>query len=145
MYPPVVDLIPHRGPAILIEQVQSHTDEVTECLTVIRPELQYVREGRADAALALELMAQTVAAHVGLRGRWNGGEARQGYVIGVPKMCFFGGDYRVGEALSIWVRVLFVEGPVARFEGRVHCGAAVRAEGTLTVFEPPVPSEPLNS
>lgn len=145
MYPPVADLIPHRGPAILIDEVQSHTQEETECRAVIRSDLQYVKEGRADAALALELMAQTVAAHVGLQGRWSGGEARQGYVVGVPKMQFFGGDYRVGEALTIWVRVLFVEGPVARFEGRVQCGDTVRAEGSLTVFEPPVPSEPLNS
>jgi predicted hotdog family 3-hydroxylacyl-ACP dehydratase len=139
-FPPITRLIPHQGPAVLIDEVLEHRDDETLCAAFIREDMQYVRDGRADAAIALELMAQTVAAHVGLRGRWSGAEPRQGYVVGVPRMRFFGGSYSVGDRLSVLVRAVFVEGPVARFEGRVHEGQALRAEGSLTVFEPPVSS-----
>lgn len=140
MFPPVSQLIPHRGPAVLIDEVVEHHDEETRSVAVIHERMQYVSEGRVDAVVALELMAQTVAAHVGLRGRWSGDEPQQGYVVGVPKMRFFGGGYSVGDRLSVLVRAVFVEGPVARFEGEVRKGPALRAEGSLTVFEPPVSS-----
>lgn len=142
--PSVGELIPHEGPAVLLDGVVAHSEEETICAAQVHPEMQYVLEGRADAALALELMAQAVAVHVGLRGRWSGGIPRQGYVVGVPKMKFFGGDYQVGEKLEIRVRVVFVEGPVGRFEGEVLQGANLRAAGSLTVFEPPVSSDEAN-
>lgn len=95
-------------------------------------------EGRADAVLALELMAQAVAVHVGLKRRWSYGIPKAGYVVGVPRMDFFGGDYRVGDELEVHVRIDFHEGPVGRFDGRVTSQGQTRAEGSLTVFEPPL-------
>jgi predicted hotdog family 3-hydroxylacyl-ACP dehydratase len=139
-FPPIAELIPHSGPAVLLDRVVEHNDSETTCLAVVDPAMQYVRAGRADAALALELMAQAVAVHVGLKHQWSTGVPRAGYVVGVPRMDFFGGDYHVGERLEVFVRMDFHEGPVGRFEGRISCGGKTRAEGSLTVFEPPLDS-----
>lgn len=100
--------------------------------------MQYVVDGRACAALALELMAQAVAVHVGLKRRSSGGTPRPGYIVGVPRMEFFGGDYQAGEVLEVSVRIDFHEGPVGRFNGEVSSAGRTRAEGSLTVFEPPL-------
>lgn len=122
----------------MLDHVEKHDDRETTCFAIVDASMQYVREGRADAALALELMAQAVAVHVGLKHRWSTSTPRAGYVVGVPRMAFYGGDYRVGERLEVSVRLDFHEGPVGRFEGRVSSAGRTRAEGTLTVFEPPL-------
>lgn len=137
-FPPLRELIPHRGEAVLLESIVSHDDNVTLCRARIDATMQYVKGGRADAALALELMAQAVAVHVGLNRRWSGGTPKAGYVVGVPRMDFFGGDYEVGDEIEVLVRIDFHEGPVGRFDGRVTVQGEKRAEGSLTVFEPPL-------
>lgn len=137
-FPEVGKLIPHRGPAVLIERVTYHDENVTECTALIGERMQYLKDGKADAALALELMAQTVAAHAGLQNRWSEMAPRAGYVVSVPKMRFFGGDFSLGDALTIRVRLAYHEGPIGRFDGVVSLGDTKRAEGTLTVFEPPL-------
>lgn len=142
-FPPLATLIPHRGPAVLLDRIVEHDDSSTKCWAFIHPSMQYVREGRADSALALELMAQAVAVHVGLGRRWSTGAPRAGYVVGVPRMEFFGGDYQVGEQLEVSVQIDFHEGPVGRFHGRVSSDGRTRAEGSLTVFEPPLDSHQL--
>lgn len=142
VFPHLVDLIPHRGPALLLDQVVAHDDTETECTARIGSEMQYVASGRADAALAMELIAQAVAVHVGLQNRWSGGAPRAGYVVGVPRMKFYGGDYCVGDVLSVRVHLDFHEGSVGRFDGVVRSGDVTRAEGTVTVFEPPLAEQP---
>lgn len=126
---------------MLLERIAFHDDNATTCSAIVDASMQYVSGGRADAALALELMAQAVAVHVGLSRRWSTGVPRAGYVVGVPRMEFFGGDYRVGDKLEVSVQVDFHEGPVGRFHGRVSSAGRTRAEGSLTVFEPPLDSD----
>lgn len=139
-FPPIADLIPHRGPAVLLAEVLFHDDEETRCAAVIGPSMQYVVEGKTDAVLALELMAQGIAVHVTLQRKWSSDAPRAGYVVGVPKMNFAGSDYEVGDRLEVIVRPIFHEGPVGRFDGVVTCAGETRAQGTLTVFEPPLDS-----
>ncbi len=141
-FPPVARLIPHRGPAVLLSRVLFHDEQSTKCLAVVDSSMQYLEGDRADAALALELMAQGIAVHVSLERKWSSDAPRAGYVVGVPKMNFIGGDYREGDRLEVTVRPVFHEGPVGRFEGLVTCAGMMRAEGTLTVFEPPLDSGP---
>jgi predicted hotdog family 3-hydroxylacyl-ACP dehydratase len=142
VFPDVGDIVPHSGPALLIDRVTHHDENETVCVAHIESTNQYVRDGVADAALALELMAQTVAAHVGLQNRWSGAKPRAGYVVGVPKMKFYGGDYLREDVITIRVRLSYHEGPVGRFDGVVMVGDMKRAEGTLTVFEPPLAVAP---
>jgi len=134
--PPLEQLVPHRGPALLLDRVVETSGEETVAETTIAPDMQYVRDGKVDASVALELMAQTVAAHVGMSGRWRDGEPGAGYVIGVPKMEFFGGDFEVGAVLRVTAKVIFHDGPVGRFEGAVFEAGEERARGNLTVYEP---------
>lgn len=136
MFPPVQELVPHSGKALLLSKILSHDEDETHCLALIDSQNQYLENGRVDAAVALELIAQVVAVHVGLEGRWERGEARIGFVIGAPKFEFFGGDYEEGGELDVCARVVFHDGPVGRFEGQVTVSGVLRAQGSLTVFEP---------
>jgi len=138
VFPEVEEIIPHRGPAVLIDRVTFHDENEAVCVARVAKCLSYLRDGRADAALALEFMAQTVAAHVGLQNRWSGAVPRAGYVVSVSTMKFFGGDYSADDVLTVRVRLSYHEGPVGRFSGVVLLDSTKRAEGTLTVFEPPL-------
>ncbi len=136
-FPALSELLPHTGPALLLDEVVSHTPESSTCLVEIRDSMQYVTEGRADAVLALELMAQAAAAHVRLEELGRHVSPRVGYLVGVPNMSFWGGDYLVGQSLLVTVQVVFHEGALARFSGQVTHKDTLRAEGSFTVFEPP--------
>jgi len=146
-FPPLEKLLPHRGAAILLSRVLEFQDEYCVCETVVERTMQYVVAGKADAALAVELMAQTVSVFVALQGQSNGSqsEPQVGYVVGVPKMQFWGGDYKEGTRLRISARVVFHEGPVGRFDVLVEEGSERRAQGALTVFEPPDDELPVPS
>jgi predicted hotdog family 3-hydroxylacyl-ACP dehydratase len=138
VFPPVEQLIPHRGPAIVISRVLAHRHQEALVEALIEESGQYVAEGIAAAPLALELAAQAVAALVGLERREGVGPAASGYVVGVQQMKFFGGDFRVGDRLEISVRLEFREGPVGRFGFEITDGSSIRTCGSLTVYEPPV-------
>ena len=83
-WPSVADLLPHAGDAILIHRVVSHEAEET-CVEVIvgdRPALR-----RADRSvpswLAVEYMAQGIAAHEGLLEWREGRPIPIGFLISV--------------------------------------------------------------
>lgn len=121
---------------MLISRVLSHDPSNTVVEAQIEASGQYLREQSADAVLALELAAQAVAAFVGLERKGGQGAARSGYIVGVPQMEFFGGDYYVGDRLRIAVALEFRDGPIGRFNFRIEDGTQLRAKGAVTVFEP---------
>lgn len=137
-YPPIVDLLPHRGPALLLDGVLSHDSAETVCCATVSVTMQYVENGKADAALSMELIAQAAAVRASLTRAESGATPRPGYVVSVPNMQFFGGDFSVGDVLEVAVRLERGQGSLGRFAGRVTSRGEPRAEGTLTVYETPL-------
>src|SRR4051812_987193 len=97
VHPPVAALLPHRPPMLLLDEVCAVAQAGLTCRAVVRATSLFVREGQAHVVLALEYMAQTVAAFVGLRALARGEPIRVGYLVGSREVVFEVDHLAVGD------------------------------------------------
>ncbi|MBN3729222.1 ApeP family dehydratase, partial [Burkholderia sp. Ac-20379] len=72
----VLDVLPHRGTMLLLDAIVACTQEAVEAHASVRPDAWYADAGGAMPAwIGIELMAQAIAAHVGLLAMRDGGSA----------------------------------------------------------------------
>lgn len=136
---PVEPLLPHHGPAILLEGLKEILEDGCIALAQVREGAWYLdSEGRMPAWMGLELMAQAASAFSGHRNTLSDRPIRVGYLLGTRSFTATGPAFPVGTILEIEVRVLFLDesGPSAfRCEIR-HVGQTV-ATATLKAIEVP--------
>jgi predicted hotdog family 3-hydroxylacyl-ACP dehydratase len=134
-FPPVETLVPHRGRMLLVSRVEAHTPTETTCRIDIAADGIAVNEdGSVSAWVALEYMAQTIAAHAGLTA-WRLDEpVRLGFLIGSRRVDFAGG-MRAGQSLLATVRHVWGATELAAFDCVLHDAAtgALVARGQLSV------------
>ena len=145
--PPVVELVPHRPPMLLIDRVCAHGDDVTVSTVAIRAESPFVAAGPdgrlgVPAVVGIEYMAQTVAAYAGLSARKEKRAPRIGFLLGCRELSLDTDAFAVGEVLTIEVRRVFGENDLGSFSCQVT-GADGRtlASGSLTVYQGPLPED----
>ena len=117
----------------LLDEVVGESEETLVCRTTIREEFPFLREGEAEVAVCLELVAQTVACLTGLSDRRRNAEPRPGLLVGVRDAKFVGAPLRVGDELDTTVTKRWVRDPVACFHGFVERRSERIAELEVTV------------
>ncbi len=71
--PPVSELVPHEGGVILLDRVLEHDGESTTARVTVAKQTWLKRaDGSVASWVALEYMAQCIAAHEGIRARVQG-------------------------------------------------------------------------
>ena len=138
--PPVAAVLPHRGAMMLLSEVLEHSDEHTACAVDIGADTPFAdADGTVPALVAVEYMAQCVAAHAGLRAWAKGEPARIGFLIGSRRLDFKTlVDFRVGQRLVVRVTRTWGEEEFAMFACRLIDSESDRVlvEGHLNVFLP---------
>lgn len=136
-FPPLRDLVPHEPPMLLLDRVNTLSVDAVVCESQVTATWPFAKEGRVDGVVLLELMAQTMAAFVGLERRRRGveGGPRVGYLVGAQGVLFHVPALAVGVTVSTEARMYWHEGPLARFECRVKEGTRALAEGVLTAYD----------
>ena len=82
-WPPIEDVLPHRGTMLLLDRVEAYAPTHVRCSYTPRADAWYAdADGAMPAWYGIELMAQTVAAHVGLTARQAGRPPRLGALLG---------------------------------------------------------------
>ena len=128
--PRIEELIPHKPPMILLDDVLSHADDATVCRVRIGPTSPFVRsDGAVPSWVALEYMAQCTAAHAGLRARDGGRPVRPGFLLGSRKVVLHEARFRAGQELAVSAREAWTDGELASFE----CSVSDRASGAMLV------------
>lgn len=140
-FPPLQELLPHRGRAILLNCVVSHSTEATTCKAILGEDFPYLQKGNVPAVVALELMAQTAGVHAALiattrpaPGETVGGPAEAGYLLAAPELDLFEEHFALNDELTITVRPVFIALPLAKYAGEVDVCGAARARGQFSVF-----------
>jgi predicted hotdog family 3-hydroxylacyl-ACP dehydratase len=86
-FPAIEELIPHRGPVVLLDRILHHQPRFTEARVSIAKQRWLERDdGSVAGWLAVEYMAQCVAAHEGLLARAEGRPPPAGYLVGVTRL-----------------------------------------------------------
>lgn len=132
-WPPIEALVPHRGPALWLDQIVAHEGDTTRCRVRLAPSHPLAEDGRLPGVCAMEFIAQAAAAHSALRGR-AGGRAEPGVLAGVSGFAVDTPWFEPSSELAVEVRQLAGgDGATASFEGVVWDGPREVGRGRVTV------------
>lgn len=116
MFPDVAEILPHRGPAIVLRAVLSADLSSIRCSTVPLGATSLAREGGVPAAMGLEVLAQAAAAFLGYGG---GTRPLGGYLVSARFVELKVTHLPPGESLVASVEQIATSGPSASFSGRL--------------------------
>jgi len=136
--PSIEDILPHRGTLLLLDRVIGFDAEgaIAECAP--RGDAWYTEPGGdMPAWIGIELMAQTIAAHVGLQKASEGAPPKQGVLLGTRRYTATQPAFAAGQALRIEARLIFRDDSgLGAYECRITAKGEELATAALKVFEP---------
>jgi predicted hotdog family 3-hydroxylacyl-ACP dehydratase len=142
-FPPVAELVPQRPPMLLVDEVLDAGDDAITCAALVRPDNLFVADGRAHASVALEYMAQAIAALAGLRARADGQPPAIGMIAACRDLELFVEHLCPGDLLHITATRVF-SGAMAEYRaGVTRRGEPIAAAVLHVVGAPPTPTRSL--
>jgi predicted hotdog family 3-hydroxylacyl-ACP dehydratase len=131
--------IPHRPPMILIDAIDSYSEEsvaTTTRITLHSPFYSHADDG-VPAWVGLEYMAQTAAVWVGLDDERYGRAVEPAFLVSARSFEAAVPVFTTGETLLTEVRVQLRDGEIVAFVGRIINGEGeLRAEAQFTAYRP---------
>ncbi len=114
-FPAIEELMPHRGTVVLLDEILRHDSESTDVRISISKQRWLKRaDGSVAGSLAIEYMAQCVAAHEGLLALDEGRPPPRGFLVGVTGLRLEVAGFAAGAELVVRSR---------RIRGRPSLGA----------------------
>lgn len=137
-FPPITELLPHRGSLLLLERVlAADADSLSAETRVPASGWMLDSEGAMPAWLGIELMAQAIAAHASLMARKKNAAPKKGVLLGSRAFKSALPRFAPGSVLRIFVKLIFRDESGL---GAYDCGISTRdgdvVSATLKVFEP---------
>jgi predicted hotdog family 3-hydroxylacyl-ACP dehydratase len=127
----------HRPPLRLVQSLLRVDDGYGEAQTTLNPgDVGVAPDGRLEAAVLLEMVAQTYAASRGYQDRDTGKPADLGYLVGVSDF-HIEQRPRAGQQLLIRIQSSCSFESFYLVDGQVLCEGRVVAGGTLKVWVQP--------
>jgi len=103
--PPMSELIPHRGEVLLLDRVLEHDVESTTTRVAIERQTWLKRgDGSVSSWVALEYMAQCIAAHEGIRAHLEGRPPVRGSLASAAGVHLYRSCFDAGEFLRVRTR-----------------------------------------
>lgn len=135
---PIESILPHRGTMLLLEAVEAWDDESLTATAHVDPAAWYAdADGNMPAWIGIELMAQAIAAHVGLLSMRHGQPARPGVLLGSRKVEAHVPAFARGKPLRIEAHELLrgAEGHGA-YECTIRSHGRALANAVIKVYQP---------
>lgn len=138
MYPPIEELLTHRGNMLLIDRIIGFEAGGIQVEASVDGEAWYAdAHGAMPAWIGIELMAQAIAALVGLAAREKGLPPKQGLLLGTRSFTASVPAFAGNTTLLVTASEVFQEeNGLAAFDARIGLAGETVAEATLKVFEP---------
>lgn len=139
-FPPIEDLIPHRGTLLLVDRVVDFAEATAVAEYTPRRDAWYADEaGNMPAWIGIELMAQAVAAHVALMKRQQALEPKMGVLLGTRAYRATAASFMAGEPLTIRVNMVLLDATsgLSAYECAIaYAGGEPLATAVLKAYEP---------
>jgi predicted hotdog family 3-hydroxylacyl-ACP dehydratase len=137
-YPTIETLLPHRGVMLLLDGVLDDGPEFIRTQARTRRDAWYAdASGNMPAWVGIELMAQTIAAFVGLPRRRYGEALKIGFLLGTRKYSCTVPAFPGDAMLEINANLVFREANgLGAFDCSVIHAGEILARGAIKVFEP---------
>ena len=118
-FPPIEALVPHRPPMLLVDRVVECRGDVTASEATLRADHLFARDGLVPAEVGVEMIAQTVAAFVGIDALSAGEKPKVGFLTSCRDLVLHVPWFRIGDVLRIEVRRVWGDVSAAQFAGAV--------------------------
>jgi len=138
-YPPIEELLPHRGTMRLVDSVVSANDDSIVVEATVAEAAWYLDErGAMPAWIGIELMAQAIAAHASLAGRLRGLPPKRGVLLGARAFRSRVAAVPAGTRLLVGARLALAdESGFSSFDCTItDSGSRELASATLKVYAP---------
>lgn len=138
-YPPISEFLPHAGPMRLLRRVLAHAEDETLCEAAVEDAALFAQDdGSVPAWLALEWMAQCIAAHGGLLARARAEPPRPGLLVGSRRVLLGADAFPAGARLRVRARHAAGDARLLAFDCNVADGedGAALAEARINVYIP---------
>jgi predicted hotdog family 3-hydroxylacyl-ACP dehydratase len=141
-FPPVPELLPHTGRAILLDDVLEADARRIACRVSIHEGSAFPEDGRVPAVVVLEYMAQAIGALAGLRARASGEAPRVGFLLGTRELTLAVDGFAVGDEIRVEALRVFGDASIGSFDCTATRDGIRVAAGTLNVYLPPREGQP---
>ena len=141
-FPAVIELVPHQRPVLALEQLTSWEQEHAKGVLTIRDDNPLLRDGKIETVMAMEYMAQCVAACLGMEAYVGGGKIRVGMVIACRQMKITAQHLVLGETYHVSADQVRGTDAISHYDGAITTasGDAVAA-CTMTLVHGEKPPE----
>lgn len=133
-FPPLAELLPHRPPMLLLDELVAAGDSSVTCRVTLRDDSPFVRDGKAPALVALEYFAQAVAALFAYKSFGTGAPPFRGVLLGARELELSAPNLSVGDTLEVLCREHWSSGPVAHYQCALSRAHERLAAGAITVL-----------
>ena len=136
---PIESVVPHAHPMILIDELVQYDQLKATCTVTINAESNFYDplKSSVPSFVALEYMAQSIAAFANANNRDQGEKVAIGFLVSSRKLKLHVSEFELSSKLDINVEQLYMEDSgLAAFDCKVeHLGQAV-AEAKINIFQP---------
>jgi predicted hotdog family 3-hydroxylacyl-ACP dehydratase len=113
----IEELLPHARPMILLDEVTDIGEGTLSAALTIRPGIPFFEAGRGvPAHVAIEWMAQTCGAYVGVAARDAGQPIRLGLLLGTRNFEAIVPWFLEGERLNVTVTPAYMDAEMGAFD-----------------------------
>ena len=140
VYPAMDQLLPHRAPMILIDQLIDTNGQETVCEVTIAAHAPFAGPAGVPAFVGIEYMAQSVAAHGGYQSYQAGEPITVGLLLGTRRLDTYCQFFALGQKLRIHVAHTWGQYELMRFSCKIFDAetAQLLQQAELNVFKPNV-------
>ncbi|HET7650069.1 MAG TPA: 3-hydroxylacyl-ACP dehydratase [Gammaproteobacteria bacterium] len=137
MHHDIADVLPHKGPAVLIDRViEDSRDSIRVSAHIDRTHRFFVAGHGVPSWVGIEMMAQAIAAHAGINGRRENREPRTGMLLGTRRYETTTPWFPEGANLEILAEREFGEdGGLAACQCTILCDGQTLASATIIIIE----------
>jgi predicted hotdog family 3-hydroxylacyl-ACP dehydratase len=125
-----------QPPMLLLDEVVGWNRERIVAAVTVRPGALFLDEGALPAHIAIEWMAQTCGAMVGLLAIEKGQPVRIGFLLGTRNFAAQTSRFHLGDRVTVTARPVFDDGQMAVFDCEVERAAEICATARLNLFQP---------
>lgn len=133
-FPPLSEVVPHDPPMRWIDGIVSFDGDSITCSAQPRAGMLYMDADSAENVIAIEWVAQSVAAFVGMRDKAAGKEPTPGFLIAVPEMVFHIDRFDSGCEVRIEITPIRETLDTGSYAAQVFRGVELAAEGRVSVY-----------
>ena len=137
-FQPIESYLPHRPPMLLLSSVLRCDDDSLNALAEVDGAAWYADSlGRMPSWIGIELMAQAIAAHMGVLAAEGHRAARPGALLGVQHYVMHQAAFVATARLEIQATsILSGESGHGAYACRIMEGACCAAEAVIKVYQP---------